>query len=279
MKTKLLKFTAFLLIIAGWFASCGKENNGPVEIPFTEYSLAGTLCQWTNLGYNDKVIIINSSAALENYLTNTGSSYPIIDFSKQTLLLASGTTTTGIAGIAKKLQQISTRYVLDIEITLNEATFAQEWIVALVTSKLNESKNIELNVTNAYGETDYPIEVPLREYSLNGTSCQWKDFESNKAIIISSDEELRDYIICTGYNYPEIDFSVHSLVLVRGMARANVVSTATSFFHNGERKYTLNVTVYLGPLAVMQPWAISILTPKIPNSANIVLVVDETDKI
>jgi len=125
MKTNLLKLIAFLLIVAGWFSSCKEkeENNDIVEIPFTEYSLVGTSAQWTNLRYDNKVIIINSSAALENYLTNTGSGYPAIDFSKQTLLLASGEAANGIRDIFKKLQLFSTNYVLDIDIVLNEMDF------------------------------------------------------------------------------------------------------------------------------------------------------------
>ena len=272
MKTTLLKLTAFLLIIAGNFVSCGKENNAPVEIPFTEYSLDGTLCQWTNLGYNDEVIIINSSAALESYLTNTDGGYPIIDFSKQTLLLVSGEAANGIRDISQKLQQVSTKYVLDIEITLNEATFAQEWVIALVTSKLNESKNIELNITSAYGEIDFPIEIPFRECSLDGTSCQWINFESNKAIIINSDEEFQGYITCTDYNYSEINFLKHSLLLAKGMASSSPAGMRNMQLQQiSDNEYSLYLEILPGPMPSIGTWRISIIIPKLFQNAIVAL--------
>jgi hypothetical protein len=104
MKKTLLQTAAILLILAGMIIACGKEKEEEktIEIPFTEYSLIGTSCQWSNLGYDGKLIVINSNAELENYVICTDGAFPEIDFSKNTLLLASGCTISGIQYLHKK---------------------------------------------------------------------------------------------------------------------------------------------------------------------------------
>jgi uncharacterized repeat protein (TIGR02543 family) len=120
----------------------------PIEIPFTEYSLAGTSCQWTNLNYDDKLIVIKSKKELESYISCSDGNYPEIDFSKHTLLLANGQPHKGIHAISKQLLQLSkNEYGLDIEILLNDADWGEPWVVALIVNKLNEESNVELNLT------------------------------------------------------------------------------------------------------------------------------------
>jgi hypothetical protein len=146
MKTKNLQITAVLLILAAGFSSCKEEKeNEPIEISFTEYSLAGASCRWTNFDLG-KVTIINSNTALEEYVTCTEGTFPEIDFSKNTLLLARGVVAGGIGYLSKRLLLTESRYVLEIEITLNDTAIAGEyWKIVLVTDKL-KVKDVELNV-------------------------------------------------------------------------------------------------------------------------------------
>ena len=119
MKSKTLIFTAFLLILAVSVA-CKKKEQYPIEIPFTEYSLTES-CQWTNF-ICDKIIIINSSKELENYVICAEENYPEIDFSKYTLLIANGHTPNGILEVSNRLLQLSAnKYKLDIEIQLDDS--------------------------------------------------------------------------------------------------------------------------------------------------------------
>ena len=143
--------TTLCLVVASLFSaySCNKTENTlpnyPVKIPFTEYSLAGTFCQWTNLNYDDKIIVINSNKKLASYINCLEGNYPEIDFSKHTLLLASGTTPNGIVEISNRLLQLSANeYKLDIKILLNEAEVIGKWITVLIVNKLNEESDIEL---------------------------------------------------------------------------------------------------------------------------------------
>lgn len=94
---KIVSFAASLLLVAGSLASCGKNNDDePIEIPFTKYSLVGTNCDWNTIEM-DKVIIINSYEELEKYITCTDGLYPDVDFSENTLLLVGRT----IPGLVK----------------------------------------------------------------------------------------------------------------------------------------------------------------------------------
>jgi len=151
--------TTLCVIMIGLFFAFGcKKDNGekgdnppeeptyPIEIPFTEYSLKGTSCQWTNLAYDNTVIIIDSDEKMNQYIT--GSGYPEIDFETQTLLLASGKTEKGISEITvNNLQQLSANeYELDMELLLNNETIAEEWAIALIIEKVSEESTVELSV-------------------------------------------------------------------------------------------------------------------------------------
>jgi len=118
----------------------GEEPEYPIEIAFEEYSLE--TCQWTNLAYDDKVMLINSDEELERYIACTGDSYPAVDFSEYTLLLASGKTNGIVSDVAvKDLQQLSaSEYELNIEITQSVFAIVEEWTVALIVEKVNEPK-------------------------------------------------------------------------------------------------------------------------------------------
>jgi hypothetical protein len=148
MKKKVLKTVAILLLAAGGFSSCGKGEEVSIEekVPFTEYSLAETFCQWSNLGHDEKVIVINSNAELEQYITCTERTFPEIDFSKNTLLLVSGGAAYGIGHLSKKLLFEKDRYVLEIKIQLNNATVAEYWFISILVSKIPNDATINLKV-------------------------------------------------------------------------------------------------------------------------------------
>ena len=115
-------------------------------IPFTEYSLYETGCWWTNYEQN-KVIIINSEEELDKHIACSGSdTYPEIDFSKHTLLFASGSTSYGVSNVSGKVYYISGKYVLNVEVLLNDTTAISNWKIALLIDKLDAKSKVELNI-------------------------------------------------------------------------------------------------------------------------------------
>ena len=137
------------------------EESFPIEIPFTEYLLAGTSCQWRNLNYhpNGDLIIINSNEELENYIMAEGyspictecppcDSYPSIDFSKHTLLLASGWAYSSPADVIEiRLQRISANeYSLYLKVRGGLLGTTGPWNISIIVPKLLQSATITFNV-------------------------------------------------------------------------------------------------------------------------------------
>jgi len=128
--------------------------------------------------------------------------------------------------------------------------------------------------TTLYAKWDgcYPIEIPVTEYSLAETSCQWTSFEPKKVIVINSDENLENYILCSNGTYPQIDFLKHSLLLAYGIAPsapAEVIST--QLLRTSDNEYSLHLVIESGVLGTPGPWFLSIIAPKLPQNTIITL--------
>jgi hypothetical protein len=148
MKPHLLKISTLLLVVAvGLASSCHKPIEYPIDISFTEYSLEETSCQWQNLPYDEKVIVINSDEELKKYISCTEDSYPVVDFSKYTLLLASGSTANNILKISNELQQLSSnQYGLTAKITPSTTYIYREWSKTLIVKKMDKSCVVTLKI-------------------------------------------------------------------------------------------------------------------------------------
>lgn len=113
---------------------------------------------------------------------------------------------------------------------------------------------------NSSDKDETPIEIPITEYSLIGTSCQWANLKSNEVIIVNSKSELEKYVNCNVEILPGIDFSKNTLLLVSGSTSSNIVEIQTKLTkHNN---YVLNVDVYVGILGVAPVWYVAILSPQ-----------------
>ena len=166
---KITTSIAILLLLAGTFFSCNKEEpdipfDEPIDVPFTVFSrtgwdfpdkeltdpllLPGTSCRWVRCNRNE-VIIINSDRELRRHITCAeNSDLPAIDFSKYTLLLARGiAVATPYTVHMGSLQQHSSRsYVMNVQVRVTGVETIGFWHVAILTGKLNENANIKLNV-------------------------------------------------------------------------------------------------------------------------------------
>lgn len=123
--------------------------------------------------------------------------------------------------------------------------------------------------------TNYPIKISFTEYSLTETSCEWVNFESNKAIIVNNDEEMSGYIVCSDGDYPKINFSIYSLILARSYATSGIRYIEIDLLKEAENKYALYVSIHTSMTTEAPPWLISIITPKINNEDIISLNVQQ----
>ena len=148
---KLITLSAILLMLAGSFFSCGEKEQQVEDLLFEIYTLSPTGsnpdCEWTNLNYDNRLIIINSDEKMKEYVDCKGGDYSEIDFSKHTLLLTNGCTNYGIEKIVSLVQHYGdNKYILDVEITLNDAGVIERWALALLVEKLDKDCIIELKV-------------------------------------------------------------------------------------------------------------------------------------
>jgi hypothetical protein len=140
-----------VIFINGVQRYCYNENY-PMDIPFTKYSLAETSCQWKDFqadDCNNAIVIINRKEKLENYIECTNeNSYPDIDFSKYTLLLAHGVEGHMVFPNDKSLQQLSAqRYMMKVNLLPNFASVVTYWQVPIIVNKIADDSVIELIVT------------------------------------------------------------------------------------------------------------------------------------
>jgi len=257
-------------------ADCGeKEPEYPIETPFTEYSLPDNF-QWADLAYNNSVVIINSEEELTHYVESTDGSYPIIDFSRHTLLLANGKADNGVSKISvTDLQQLSeNNFELSVEILKKGIDILEPWTVALIVEKVNEESSVKLNLNLS----DYPINIPFEKYSLFGTNCGWNLYPhlppfpyDPYTIIINSNEELEEYISCRpDGKYPEIDFSKHSLLLAIGSVNKSI----SKLYMNGLQqltvnKYVLNIEINLAEHPIGDIWLFSFIVGKLNDDSSV----------
>ena len=154
---------AILLLLAGTFFSCNNEKeeyfDEPIDVPFTVFSksdmsnlkeaLLGTSCGWGWMPWPpppQEIIIINSVEELQNILRcSDENDFPIIDFSKYTLLFARGAF-RGIVIRSIGLQQLSSRtYKMSVVVALSSVP--AHWHAVIITEKLDKNARVKLNVT------------------------------------------------------------------------------------------------------------------------------------
>lgn len=121
------------------------------NVPYMEYSLWGTQCEWQLPNENNNIIIVNSDEELARYIASeTGDSYPAVDFDKYTMIIAHGGVPQGIyQTLIESLQQVSdTEYRLNIDVVLTKTDAPELWTKAILVDKWDR-----LSMVNLYVET------------------------------------------------------------------------------------------------------------------------------
>ena len=160
-----LGIVCMMLFVA---ASCNKEEpdipfDVPIDVSFTVFS--SPYCGGERSSEINEVIIINSERELRDYVScmrDRENYFPVIDFSKHSVMIVSGRITGG--GVFRtnvdKFQQISTNtFRLELELIPSDKTYGG-WSIILITSRLNNRNNIEINTTinrNYWNESENEI--------------------------------------------------------------------------------------------------------------------------
>lgn len=135
--------------------SCEKESaptkipESPVELPYAEYSLSGTSCEWNFTKEDSDIIVVNSREELEKYIVcDSECTAPSVDFEKHSLVIAHGGCTNGIhqIGVSKFVKFADEKYGLYIDIVMGWTDAPELWTYAIITDKICGQNSVELFV-------------------------------------------------------------------------------------------------------------------------------------
>ena len=121
----------------------------PTDITYKEYTLYGSSCDWNLPDDYNNVIVVDSDEELARYIASeSGESYPAVDFSKYTMIIAHGYSLKGISNKQiESFQSISaTEIALNIAIYQDMTDVVEPWTIALLVDKWDRLYNIDLRV-------------------------------------------------------------------------------------------------------------------------------------
>lgn len=123
----------------------------------------------------------------------------------------------------------------------------------------------------------YPVDLDVSDFSLTGTACNWNwpTLMTDTLFVINTVEEFVSKISCQNDNVPAIDFEKHSLLFTWGSTTSGVQSISKHLEQTSKNDYQLSIDVILNDATVLDRWIISILTPKLSSTANIVVDVNQ----
>ena len=126
-----------------------------------------------------------------------------------------------------------------------------------------------------YEDDEEEVTFSLGEISLTGTSCEWirREPVGYELIIINSDSELQNYIICTDERrFPSIDFSRYTLLLARGLWGNQCYPDSVELLQLSPGNYELNIDFPGGSLKqVIRSWHVAIITNKLNDNDTVKL--------
>lgn len=124
---------------------------------------------------------------------------------------------------------------------------------------------------NEADTSSYPVAVKTIDYSIAGTSYNWKNIEKNTVYIVRSTVELAGYISGTGTPAPTIDFEKYSLLLVQGTNLSGIESLEKQLQQVSIRGYELIVNVKSNGATVVEGWTVAVLIPQVASNSTITL--------
>jgi len=117
------------------------------EIPIDIYSLAGTMCELINI-FPETIRIINSNEAFENNITCFEGTFPEIDFSNYTLLIARGNSPSSPSNLLSSsfFKNEGTReYVLKLTIHKGMLGMPSIWQYSFIVPKITDEEIVTLS--------------------------------------------------------------------------------------------------------------------------------------
>jgi len=156
---------------------------------------------------------------------------------------------------------------------------------------------LEVNVKNDEGPEGlqtwrklygYPFEIPFTDYSFHEFTGGggWMIWENNFDVeklhtlfIFNNSEDFENYLTCpkclnNNYpeiDYPEIDFSAHTLLYVWGACPRGISNINKQLFKVSENEYILDIKVINTLTWPVDEWSVLIMIPKLSENKEVIL--------
>jgi hypothetical protein len=101
---------------------------------------------------------------------------------------------------------------------------------------------------------------------------------SSNVIIINSNEELGQYITCAKDSYPEIDFSKHSLMLIKGKSYYPIAHIDKKLMQLSANEYRLDfeLQLFTSSTTVCEWWTVALVVVKLKEASKVSLKTTNT---
>ena len=119
--------------------------------------------------------------------------------------------------------------------------------------------------------SSYPVAVKTIDYSIAGTSYNWKNIEKNTVYVVRSSVELAGYISGTDSPAPTIDFGRYSLLLVQGTNLSGIQSIEKQLQQISFNGYKLTVNIKANATTVVEGWTVAVLIPHVTTNLAVAL--------
>jgi len=137
----------------------GDVRPDAVSVSYKKYSLEESACEWKEDRFaasNGTVVVINNNESLENYVGCIEGTYPAVDFSRQTLLVATGLEAyqnTPVIGTLVKNPDGA--YAMEVNMNVSDAPAPNFWQVSVVVDKIDDDSRISVAVQRYF--MDAPV--------------------------------------------------------------------------------------------------------------------------
>jgi len=129
----------------------GDPRPDAVPVSYKEYSLEESPCEWKENRFaaksNGTIVVINNNEALENYVGCIDGTYPAVDFSQKTLLVATGVEAyQNTPRTVNLVKNPDGAYVMEVNMNVSFAAALNFWQVSVVVDKIDDDSRISVVV-------------------------------------------------------------------------------------------------------------------------------------
>lgn len=204
--------------------------------------------------------VIRSAEELAAHVRG-GEGVPLeVDFSRYSILFASGRATNGIERIDRQLIDRAGAQLLQVVLYLNDTEEAPLWYVALQVAAVPAGERVGLDVVCHNGPAPEPGE--LTDVVLN-SGWEWIGDRAGATRVIRSAEELATLVRGGEGSPADVDFSRHAILYVTGGVDSGIDHIDRRLDGQGYDRL-LAIDIYLNAACVAPLWNVAVLMPLEP---------------